>query len=155
MNEMNVAFIIVVAMSSCSLSCFLWQTATALMISSAQNSHAYHPRTAIAALISDVQASLQHNDLTKPPSEPDQCPCTYLMAFFSPLPLPESGDPTHSTPGLFLFPWKTERRKEEVYSLSNWSQASPPPTSARLALSAALLPDAWLGSLKSRHLHSN
>ncbi len=51
-------------------------------------------------------------------------------------------------------PLKTERRKEEVYSESpNWSQASPSPTSARLALSAALLPDAWLWSLKS-HVRS-
>ncbi len=84
MNEMNVAFIIVFAMSS--LSCFLWQTATALttseMISSAQNTRAYHPRTAIAALISDVQASLQHNDLTKPPQWTKPMSLHLLDGFF-------------------------------------------------------------------------
>lgn len=177
----TVNFIILVAMfilnTFLSLSCFLWRTATALTtfkMISIDFKHTYllfmekqRSFPVIAALISYGQSLPQHNDLKKKsPNELNECPCTYLMAFFSPLPLPESGDPTDSTPGLFLFPWKTDRDRERErgkgYSQSpNWSQASPPPTSVHLFIQRsffplpaslslpALLPDASFWLLKS------
>lgn len=145
--KITVNLIILVAMfilyTFLSLSCFLWRTNTTLttfVMISIDLKHTYllfmekqRSFPVIAALISYGQASLKHNDLTKKsPNELNECPCTYLMAFFSPLPRPESGDPTDSTPGLFLFPWKTERKGKDYSQSPNWSQASPPPTSLHL-----------------------
>lgn len=149
-----------------SLSCFLRQTATALTTSERSKHTCSWSVKKTATFSCDHSADFRHSGsnttiLQNTPVNETNVPAPTWWLFSLLFLFLNQETRRTPLPVYFSSPEKqTEKRKEEVYSQSpNWSQASPPPTCAHVALPAVpprcFVPIAQITRSLLSHLHSN